>query len=124
MTAGRSAAVAVLALRIAYGGALIAAPERLARRWLGPEASRPPAQVPLRALGMREVLLHAGGLAAALRGGDVRPWLTASIAGDLADIAATFAGRDGLPGGSAPATAVVAGGSALLSAAVARASSA
>jgi hypothetical protein len=118
MTSGRSAVAVVMALRIAYGAALIAAPERLARRWLGADAARPPAQVPLRALGMREVLLHAGGLAAAMRGGDVRPWLAASIAGDLTDIAATVAGRDGLPQGAAPTTAAVAGGSALVSAAV------
>ena len=119
MTGGRSAVAGVMALRIAYGAALIAAPERLARRWLGPDAGRPPTQVPLRALGMREALLHAGGLAAALRGGDVRPWLAASIAGDLTDIAATVAARAGLPRGAAPATAAVAGGSALVSAVVA-----
>jgi hypothetical protein len=119
MTRGRSAVAGVMALRIAYGAALIAAPERLARRWLGPDAGRAPAQVPLRALGMREALLHAGGLAAAVRGGDVRPWLAASIAGDLTDIAATVAARAGLPRGAAPATAAVAGGSALVSAVVA-----
>lgn len=117
MTRGRSAVVGVMVLRIAYGAALIAAPERLARRWLGPDAGRPPAQVPLRALGMREVLLHAGGLATAMRGGDVRPWLAASIAGDLTDIAVTLAGRDGLPPDAATATAAVAGGSVLVSAA-------
>ena len=113
---------ATLALRIAYGLALIAAPERLATRWLGPDASRAPVQVPLRALGMREVLLHTGALAAAMRGREVRPWLAASIAGDLTDIAATVAGRRELPPGAAPATAVVAGGSALLSAALGRVS--
>ena len=107
-----------LALRILYGLGLIAAPERLATRWLGTDASRAPVQVPLRALGMREVLLHAGALTAALRGSDVRPWLGASIAGDLTDIASTIAGRDELPAGAAPATAVVAGGSALVSAAL------
>ncbi len=48
----------------------------------------------------------------------MRPWLLASIAGDLADIAATSSSRRGLPQGSAPATAVVAGGSLSLSAAL------
>ena len=43
------------------------------------------------------------------------------MAGDLADIAATVAGRRGLPDGAAPASLVVAGGSALLSAALAAA---
>lgn len=108
---------ATLLLRIVYGLGLIVDPERLATRWLGPDASRAPVQVPLRALGMREVLLHGGALAAALGGRDVRPWLAASIAGDLTDIASTVAGRRELPRGAAPATAIVAGGSALLSAA-------
>ena len=108
----------VLALRIAYGAALIVAPQRLAGRWLGPDAARAPVQVPLRALGMREVLLHAGAMAAALRGKDIRFWLAASIAGDLTDIASTVAGRGELPEGAAPATAAVAGGSALVSAAL------
>jgi hypothetical protein len=42
--------------------------------------------------------------------------VAASIAGDLADIGATTLARDGLPEGSVPATAAVAGGSLLLSA--------
>ena len=63
----RTATVAVLGLRVAYGAGLIAAPARLARRWLGPAAGTPPAQVPLRGLGAREIVLHGGALAAALR---------------------------------------------------------
>lgn len=118
MTRERTTAAAVMALRVAYGAGLIAAPARLARRWLGPDAQRAPAQVPLRGLGMREIVLHAGGFAAALGDRPVRPWLAASIAGDLTDIAATAAGREELPSGAAAATAVVAGASALLSAAV------
>jgi hypothetical protein len=108
----------VLGLRVAYGLGLIVAPQRLAGRWLGPDSQRAPVQVPLRALGMREVLLHAGALSATVRGRSARPWLAASIAGDLTDIASTFAGRSELPDGAAPATAFVAGGSALLSAAL------
>jgi hypothetical protein len=121
MPAIRILAASVLGLRIAYGAALVAAPERLTRRWLGPATAHDPAQVALRGLGAREVLLHAGGLAATLRGGAVRPWLAASVAGDLSDIAATAAGRRGLPDGSAPATLAVAGASALISVAVAAA---
>jgi hypothetical protein len=121
MSRARTAAVVVLGLRVAYGLALVAAPERLARRWLGPAAATPPAQVPLRALGVREALLHGGAIAAALGGRPVRPWLAASIAGDVSDIAATAAGRAGLPGEAPVATAVVAGASAALSAAVAAA---
>jgi len=119
MPSPATAASTVFALRIAYGAALVLVPDRLTKRWLGPGGRTPPAQVALRGLGAREVVLHAGGLVAAARGGAVRPWLVASIAGDVVDIVATVAGRRGLPQHAAPATALVAGGSALLSAAVA-----
>ena len=117
----RSAALGVLGLRVVYGAGLIAAPAPLARRWLGPGAERAPVQVPLRALGVREIVLHAGGALAALQGRPVRPWLAASIAGDLGDIAWTVVGRKELPSGAVGATAVVAGASAALSAGVAAA---
>ena len=48
----------------------------------------------------------------------MRPWLAASVAGDLSDIAATVGGRRGLPDGAAPATLAVAGASAVISVAV------
>ncbi len=112
--------VAVLGSRIAYGAALLVSPDRVAaNRWLGEDARRPAARVPLRGLGAREVTLHGAALAGFLRGSAIRPFLLASIAGDLADIGATTLSRSGLPEGSAPATAVVAGGSLLLSAFVA-----
>ena len=115
----RTATLAVLGLRVAYGVALIAAPERLALRWLGPSAGTPPTQVALRGLGAREIVVHGAAIAAATRDLPLRPFLAASVAGDLADIAATVAGRRGLPDGAAPATLAVAGGSALLTAALA-----
>jgi hypothetical protein len=117
----RTATLAVLGLRVAYGAALIAVPERLALRWLGPPAGAPPTQVPLRGLGAREIVVHGAAIAAALQGKPVRPFLAASAVGDVADIAATVAGRRGLPDGAAPATLAVAGGSALLTAALAAA---
>jgi hypothetical protein len=116
----KPAVATVLALRAAYGVALIAAPERLARRWLGPSAATGPTQVPLRALGMRELLIHGGALAAIGRGAPAKPFLYASIAGDLSDIAATLAAHRELPHDAPPATALVAGASAALSAVVAR----
>jgi hypothetical protein len=116
----RGATAAILALRVGYGLALLAAPAKVAgNRWLGPGARQAAAEVPLRGLGGREVAVHAIALAALLRGDDVRPWLAASIAGDLADIGATVISREGLPDGSVPATVAVAGGSALLGAAAA-----
>jgi hypothetical protein len=121
MPVNRKVAVAVLGARIAYGAGLVAIPARLTRRWLGPAAATAPTQVGVRGLGAREVLLHLGALTAALRGEPLRPWLAASIAGDVADMAGTLAARGALPEGSPRATLAVAGGSALLSAAVAAA---
>ena len=117
----RIATLAVLGLRVAYGAGLIAAPERLARRWLGSAAGAPPTQVQLRGLGAREIVVHGAAIAAVLRGVPLRPFMAASVAGDLADILATVAGRRGLPDGAAPATLAVAGGSALLTAGLAAA---
>ena len=112
--------IAVLSSRIAYGAALLVSPEKVAgNRWLGPGAGRPAAQVSLRGLGAREIALHGVALASFLRGSPIRPFLAASIAGDLADIGSTTLAREGLPEGSAPATVAVAGGSLLLTALVA-----
>lgn len=47
----RVTAAAVLVLRISYGLGLLAAPRRLAVRWLGDAANDAPVQVPLRGLG-------------------------------------------------------------------------
>lgn len=110
--------MAVLGFRIAYGAGLLVAPGRLTRRWLGPAAADPGTQVVARGLGAREIAVHAGALHAALGGGALRRWLAASVAGDLADIAATTGARDGLPERSATRTLVVAGASALVTVAV------
>lgn len=119
MTGVRKAVIVVLGLRIAYGAGLVLVPTRLGRRWLGPAAGSAPTQVPMRGLGTREIVLHGGAILAAVRGAPLRPWLAGSIAGDLSDVLATFAGRDELPEGAATATLVVGGSSALLSAALA-----
>lgn len=105
-------------MRVAYGAALAAAPAKTTENWLGADGRRPGAQVPIRALGAREILLHAGAIAAALSDAPVKPWLLASIGGDSADIVATFAHGSGLPDKAPVKTLAVAGASALLSAAV------
>jgi hypothetical protein len=115
VSVARITAASVLGLRVCYGIVLIAAPGRLARRWLGPAVDDAPLQVALRALGAREAILHTGALVALSRGGSLRPWFAASAAGDLTDVVATAAGRRRLPRGSAPATLAVGGGSALVS---------
>lgn len=118
MAPERIAALTVLGLRVAYGAALLVKPEAVTKQWLGPLRQAGPTQVALRGLGAREVGLHTGAIAAVLSGAPTKPWLAASIAGDLSDVAAT-ASADGLPDGAAWKTAVVAGGSAALTALVA-----
>jgi hypothetical protein len=120
----RIAALVVLGLRVLYGAALLLVPARVTRRWLGPAGAEPPASVAVRGVGAREIAVHGAAMVAAVRGEPLRPWLAISIAGDLADIGATAAGRDGVPDGAPLATLAVAGGSALLSAAVAAAADA
>ena len=117
----RSAAAAVLAFRVAYGAALLVAPSSVTKRWLGPSVKTAPTQVPLQALGAREIVIHAAGLLALRDGAPVRPFLAASALGDVSDVVTTAARREGLPQHAAAATAAVAGGSALLSLAVAAA---
>ncbi len=112
----KAAAIGVLGFRVAYGAALLVAPDRITKSWLGPGGD--PTRVALRALGAREVFLHGFAISAVLREQPLAPWLVASIGGDLSDIASTFASRGGLPDGAAPKTAAVAGGSAVLTAAI------
>jgi hypothetical protein len=119
MKIARATAAAVLAFRISYGSVLTLAPGRVAQGWLGPATEGAPVQVALRGLGARDAILHAGALLALRRGAPLRPWLAASIAGDLTDVIATAVGRRGLPRGSSPATLAVGGGAALASAALA-----
>ena len=82
----RAATYTLLGLRVAYGAGLIAAPGRLARKWLGPASGEPPAQVPLRGLGAREIVVHGAAIAAATRDLPLRPFLAASATGDVAAV--------------------------------------
>lgn len=97
--------------RIAYAAGLAVAPERLARGWLGAEAARPVAQIAIRGLAARDLLLSAGVLATARSQGR-RPWLAACVAGDCADVAATLLAGDHLSQRSRRGTIALAGAAA------------
>ena len=114
----RGLTVTLFAAHVAYGAVLLAVPHKITRSWLGPAVEGDPVKVALRSVAGREITLHGLGIAAALSGRPLKPWLAASLAGDLNDLAATVAGRAGLPEGSAIKTAAAAGGSAALTAAV------
>jgi hypothetical protein len=115
----RTAAALLCAARIAYAAGLVAAPARLTGSWLGPLARQDATQIPTRGLAVRELGLATGGLLAALGGAPVRPWLAGQVAGDLSDLAASVAGRGGIPDGAVRAVGAVAGTSAVLTAAAA-----
>ena len=118
-----NALIATFALgRIGFGVGLIAAPGRVARGWIGDHAGRPAVKVAVRGLGARDVALSAGALAFAREPGRARPWLLAAVACDCADVAATIAAGDALSMRARAGTALLAGGSALAGAALARAS--
>jgi len=116
----KRAAVGILGFRVLYGAGLLLAPDKITKSWLGPLDDS--ARVALRALGTREIVLHALAIGAVLNDAPAKPLLAASIAGDLSDIVATTLGKSGLPAGAAPKTAAVAGGSAVLTAAILAAS--
>ena len=114
MPASRTAALVNFGLRTAYGAVMIATPGRIGAPWLGRPAPTAASDVPLRGIGGRELALHLAGAAAILTGAPTRPWLAASLGGDLTDIASTFRSRRDLPTGGLRACVLTGGGSALM----------
>ena len=114
------ALTATLALtRLAFGAALVARPERVASGWLGRDARRAAVTVAIRAVGVRDIAISAGTLAALSDPQALRRWVAGAMIADLGDVAATLA----VPGRALPAnarwgTAVLGGGSAAAGAAL------
>ena len=119
--AARRLAIGFAAVRIGYAAALVVAPKQMGGPWLGDAAASGGGRVAARALVARDAFISAGAGLAALRGEPVNPWLTALVASDLTDIAATLADRHDLPERSAPGTVLIAGAAALAGVALARA---
>ena len=113
MTPLQTATLAFCAGRVAFGTALFATPARIGVSWLGPDAEGRPTQTALRGLGARDLALAGGAAWAAVRKDDARSWLVATVAGDLADVAAALAAGDALPARGRRGTVALAGGSAL-----------
>lgn len=81
-------------VRLGVGVALVAAPGRAGRVWVGPGADGPGSLVFARALGARDVALGLRILDGVRKGEPVRHWVAAGFAADAADVAATLiAGR-------------------------------
>jgi hypothetical protein len=100
--------------RVGVGAALIAAPRAVTAPWLGRAARKPATQVPVRAMGARDLAIGLGLAYAAGQGQGARPWLWAGIIADAADFAATLRARDDLPALGVAGIAAMAGSSVLL----------
>jgi hypothetical protein len=109
----KAATLAFCVGRIAFGMALVARPARIGAPWLGPDAARRPTQTALRGLGARDLALAGGAACTTIRNGGARSWLLATVAGDVADVAAALAAADALPAQGRRGTVALAGGSAV-----------
>jgi hypothetical protein len=105
--------------RAAFGLTYLARPGQARSSWIGRAARKPAAQVMIRSQGVRDVALGAGALRALARGEtrELRAWVAAHAACDLADLVATWIARDDLPAGRARMAMGVAGASTLVGAA-------
>ncbi|HYI80705.1 MAG TPA: hypothetical protein VEW67_07585 [Thermoleophilaceae bacterium] len=100
--------------RLAFGAGLIVAPSRVAAGWLGEVAERPAAQVAIRGLGARDVALSAGALTALDDNAQLRRWVLAAAACDLADVTIALATPSGaLPANARWGTVALGGGAAV-----------
>src|SRR3954464_8818064 len=98
--------------RAGLGAALLVAPSRLGRPWIGAVADEPGGQVALRGLGIRDVLLGGIALHVADRPGGGARTLRAGAIADAVDAGATLAARRHLPRGALAVAALGAGGAA------------
>ena len=106
--------------RAAMGAVLVGRPRGLASAWVGPEtADQPTAQVVVRSLGARDVVIGCGAALALARGRGVRAWFAAGALIDLYDTVSTLLARDHLSRRSLATTIAVAGGAAAAGAVVA-----
>jgi hypothetical protein len=109
---GRDLGRAMSLARVGIGLVILAAPERVARGWVGSDGSRGSAQVLIRGVGARDLALGAGTLAALQAGDPVRRWLWAGVLADGADLVATLAAGDAVPAAARAGIVALAGGGA------------
>ena len=106
----RRLVIGYAALRIVYAVALLIAPERTARPWLGDVAEEAGTTIAARGLGARDLVISSGVLASAASGRSARAWLAACAASDAVDLLATLvADGDRLPAKAKPGTVAAAG---------------
>ncbi len=109
----RSVAAVVAGLRVALGLAALAAPDLVARPWIGGHGTGPGRRVLARALGGRDMALGLGALLALRRGAPLRGWVEAAALSDTLDACATLLDLRHLPPGGRMAVLGASGGAAI-----------
>jgi hypothetical protein len=108
----RQGARALAIGRAVFGGALLIAPERVAKGWLGEYAERRAVHALVRSIGVRDVVLGMIALHT-LDHPEVGPrWQATCAVVDTVDLLASGAARSDLPAAGVAGTAAVAGGAA------------
>jgi hypothetical protein len=102
--------------RLGLGAGLVAAPDTVARGWVGDVAGKPEGQVLVAGLGARDAALGLGALRALRKGRGAPDWIRAGMIADAADLVAALKARDSLPSHAVPAVVALAGGSIVLGA--------
>ena len=109
----RTIAKLLAAGRIGVGVGLLALPQVIGGRWVGPDGDRPGTRVLARALGVRDLALGAGVMAGLRQDDPVKRWLALGVICDTVDLIATAAEPD-IPMRGRLSTAVIAGAAALV----------
>jgi hypothetical protein len=112
--AARSAAWVLGAARSGLGLVALAAPQSVARPWVGEDAGTLGAKVLGRALGGRDIALGLGAMASLARDEPPLYWLAAGALADLVDSTVTAASFAGLPKFGRWVVLASAGGAAIL----------
>jgi hypothetical protein len=96
-------------LRTAVGAGMVVAPSRVLRL-SGREAPTPVSILLMRTIGIRDVVLGAGTVAAARRGDDdgIRAWTSAGLASDSLDVVASVAAARAIGGAESAGAALAA----------------
>ncbi len=94
----RSVARITAAGRVAIGAALLVAPQAVTRGWVGPGGAAPGGRLLGRSIGVRDLALGLGVLAALDRGDpSARDWVRAAAVADVGDAVATVLAFRHLP---------------------------
>jgi len=105
--------------RALFGIALLAAPAKITRAWVGRDDAA--AVVLARCLGGRDVVVGAGAAIAAVRHRDPAPWLIGGAVADVVDGIVTLAAGERIPRSGRLGTVALVGPSAAVGAWLARA---